>query len=109
MTRLRSLAEVERFVEAGIPVVVSLSWKLEDMPEAGYDTNGHLLVIVGFTGEGDPILNDPAANSNDNVRSIYTRENFEKVWQESTGGVAYVYHPRGTPLPANLPGATPNW
>ena len=29
MTRLRSLAEVERFVEAGIPVVVSLSWKLE--------------------------------------------------------------------------------
>ena len=29
VTRLRSLAEVERFVEAGIPVVVSLSWKLE--------------------------------------------------------------------------------
>ena len=48
-------------------------------------------------------------NSNDNVRSIYTRENFEKVWQESTGGVAYVYHPHGTPLPANLPGVTPNW
>ena len=64
------------------------------MPEAGYETNGHLLVIIGFTGEGDPILNDPAANSNDNVRSIYTRENFEKVWQESTGGVAYVYHPQ---------------
>ena len=29
VTRLRSLAEVERFVEAGIPVVVSLSWNLE--------------------------------------------------------------------------------
>ena len=109
VTRLRSLAEAELFIEAGIPVVVSLSWKLGDMPEAGYETNGHLLVIVGFTGEGDPILNDPAANSNDNVRSIYTRENFEKVWQESTGGVAYVYHPHGTPLPANLPGVTPNW
>ena len=109
VTRLRSLAEVERFVAAGIPVVVSLSWKLGDMPEAGYETNGHLLVIIGFTADGDPILNDPAANSNDNVRSIYTRENFEKVWQESTGGVAYVYHPLGTPLPANVSGATPNW
>jgi hypothetical protein len=109
VTRLRSLAEVERFLAARIPVVVSLSWKLKDMPEATYETNGHLLVIVGFTADGDPILNDPASNSNDNVRSIYTRENFEKVWQESTGGVAYIYHPVGTPLPANLPGVTPNW
>ncbi len=109
ITRLRSLAEVERFVAAGIPIIVSLSWKLGDMPEAGYETNGHLLVIVGFTADGDPILNDPAANSNDNVRSIYTRENFEKVWQESTGGVSYVFHPPGLALPANVPGVTPNW
>ena len=28
------------------------------------------------------------------MRSVYTRENFEKVWQESTGGVAYIYHPQ---------------
>jgi hypothetical protein len=109
VTRLRSLAEVERFVAAGIPVIVSLSWKLKDMPEATYETNGHLLVVVGFTADGDPVLNDPASNSNDNVRSIYTRENFEKVWQESTGGVAYIYHPAGTPLPANVAGVTPNW
>jgi hypothetical protein len=109
VTRLRSLAEVERFVDAGIPVIASVSWKLSDMPEAGYATNGHLLVIIGFTDEGDPIINDPAANSHENVLSVYTRENFEKVWQESTGGVVYIYHPKGTPLPANLPGVTPNW
>ncbi len=109
VTRLRSLQEVEAFVAAGIPVVTSQSWDLEEMPEAGYDTNGHLLVIVGFTDDGDPIINDPASNSNANVRSIYTRENFEKVWQESTGGVVYIYHPQGTPLPASLPGVTPNW
>ena len=109
VTRLRSLQEVELFVAAGIPVITSLSWDLEEMPEAGYDTNGHLLVIIGFTADGDPILNDPAASSNDNVRSIYTRENFERVWQESTGGVSYVYHPKGTHLPASVSGATPNW
>jgi hypothetical protein len=109
VTRLRSLAEAERFIAAGIPVVTSLSWDLAEMPEAGYETNGHLMVIVGFTADGDPILNDPASNSNANVRSIYTRENFEKVWQGSTGGVAYIYHPRNVPLPANLPGVTANW
>ena len=109
VTRLRSLAEVERFIAAGIPVIVSLSWKLSDMPEATYETNGHLLVIVGFTEDGDPVLNDPASNSNDNVRSVYTRENFEKVWQESTGGVAYIYHPQSTSPPAHLPDVTPNW
>ncbi len=109
VTRLRSLQEVEQLVAAGIPVITSQSWDLEEMPEAGYDTNGHLLVIIGFTDEGDPIINDPASSSDDNVRSIYTRENFERVWQESTGGVAYIYHPDGTPLPANLPDLTPNW
>jgi len=109
VTRLRSLAEAEQFIAAGIPVVTSLSWDLAEMPEAGYETNGHLMVIVGFTADGDPILNDPASNSNANVRSIYTRENFEKVWQGSTGGVSYIYHPSNVPLPANLPGVTPNW
>jgi hypothetical protein len=109
VTRLRSLAEVEKFIKAGIPVVVSLSWTLDEMPEAGYDTDGHLMVIVGFTKDGDPILNDPASNSNDNVRSIYTRTNFEKVWQESTNGIAYIYHPKNVKLPPHVKGATPNW
>ncbi|MFE6995204.1 C39 family peptidase [Microbacterium sp. NPDC057659] len=109
VTRLRSLAEAERFIARGIPVIVSLSWDLEEMPEAGYDTDGHLMVIVGFTAEGDPILNDPAANSNENVRSIYTRENFEKVWQNSTNGIAYIYTPQGKRLPDNVEGVTPNW
>ncbi|GAA5153454.1 peptidase C39 family protein [Nocardioides marinquilinus] len=109
VTRLRSLAEVERFVALGIPVVVSLSWDLEEMPEAGYDTDGHLMVVVGFTADGDPVLNDPASSSNDAVRNVYTRENFEKVWQESTGGISYVYTRPGTRLPAHVPGTTPNW
>lgn len=109
VTRLRSLAEAEQFIKAGIPVITSLSWDLEEMPEAGYDTDGHLMVIVGFTADGDPILNDPASNSNANVRSVYTRENFEKVWQESTSGVVYLYTPAGKKLPKNLPGVSANW
>lgn len=109
VTRLRSLAEVERFVAQGIPVVVSLAFDEEEMPEAGYSTNGHLMVVVGFTEDGDPILNDPASDSNDAVRNVYTRENFEKVWVDHSGGVSYIYTRPGTHLPANVAGETPNW
>jgi hypothetical protein len=109
VTRLRSLAEAERFIDAGIPLVVSLNWELEEMPEAGYETDGHLMVIVGFTADGDPILNDPASNSNEAVRNIYTRENFERVWQDSTDGIAYVIHPKQVRLPSHIPGLSHNW
>src|SRR5690606_7562374 len=90
VTRLRSLAEIERFVRAGIPVVVSLAFTEEEMPEAGYGTDGHLMVVRGFTEDGDPILNDPASDSNEAVRNVYTRENFERVWQQSSEGVVYL-------------------
>lgn len=109
VTRLRSLTEVEQFIKAGIPVITSQSFTAEQLPEAGYSTDGHLMVIIGFTKDGDPILNDPASNSDANVRSVYTRKNFEKVWQQSTGGVVYLYHPHNVRLPRNLPGVTRNW
>jgi len=109
VTRLRSLAEAERFVEAGIPLVVSINFTTEEMPEAGYETNGHLVVLRGFTADGDPVINDPNKASNEDVRVVYTRENFERVWQTSTDGLTYVFHPETTPLPPHLPGVTPNW
>lgn len=109
VTRLRSLAEAERFIEAGIPLILSINFDQEEMPEAGYGTNGHIVTLVGFTADGDPILNDPNKASNEAVRSVYTRENFERVWQTSTDGVTYVYRPRSVHLPGPVPNTTPNW
>jgi hypothetical protein len=109
VTRLRSLTELERFIRAGIPIVTSQSFQAEELPGAGYSTNGHLMVIRGFTRTGDVIANDPAAASNDAVRRVYPRAAFEKVWQRSTGGVVYVIHPKSRPLPSHVPGLTRNW
>lgn len=101
VTRLRSLNELEQYVEADIPIITSQSFEEEELPEAGYGTNGHLMVIVGFTEDGDVIANDPYAATNEDVRSVYPRADFENVWQRTTGtgGIAYVIFPPGHELP----------
>ena len=107
VTRLRSLAEAERFIAAGIPLVASIQGKLP-----GFffkKTSGHLLVIRGFTASGDVISNDPAVPDDTQVRKIYGRADFEGVWLSGSGGIVYVIVPSGTSLPANVEGLPNNW
>jgi hypothetical protein len=110
VTRLRSLAEAEQFIAARIPLVVSVSFKKGELTGAGYGTNGHLMVIRGFTATGDVIANDPASHllaDNTQVRVIYDREQFENIWVPHSGGIVYVIAPAGHPLPT--PPAEANW
>ena len=110
VTRLRDLGEAEAFILAGIPLVVSVTFREDELDGAGYDTSGHLLTIIGFTVEGDVVSNDPNSHrvaSNDQVRTVYRRDQFERVWLGSNGGLAYVLHPREVALPP--PPAEANW
>ncbi|MEU9506683.1 peptidase C39 family protein [Micromonospora sp. NPDC048170] len=99
VTRLRSLAEAEAFVAAGIPLIVSAAFTAGQVPGLDYDTAGHLMVLVGFTDAGAPVLNDPYAPDDDAVRRTVDRDRFEAAWQTGSGGVAYVLRPPGVPLP----------
>ena len=85
------------YLEAGIPIVVSVRFTRAELPEAGYATSGYLLVIVGFTAAGDVIVNDPASSDDAAVRRVYPRAEFANVWLPSTksGGVAYVIQRAG--------------
>jgi hypothetical protein len=107
VTRLRSLAEAELFLAAGIPLVASIAAGPGELDgfRLPHGTAGHLVVIAGFTHEGDPIVNDPAAPSNDAVRRRYDRWQFERAWLEGSGGAVYVITPPGIALPPS-PG---NW
>ena len=110
VTQLRSLAEAERFIKAGIPLVASIAFTSNKLDGFLFkSTAGHLLVIVGFTKEGNPVVNDPAATSDTSVRRTYDRAQFERNWMTSTGGIVYVIYPRGKALPANVPGVSANW
>ncbi|MFJ5544662.1 C39 family peptidase [Micromonospora chalcea] len=107
VTRLRSLAEAELFVAAGIPLIVSAAFTAGQVPGLDYDTRGHLIVLVGFTADGDPVLNDPYAPDDERVRRTVPRAPFERAWQVGSGGITYVLRPESTPLPP--PPAQANW
>ena len=101
VTRLRSLREAERFIAAGIPLVASISFGSGDLDGAPISsTNGHLLVIAGFTEGGDVVVNDPAARQSSGVRRTYDRGQFEDVWLPTSGGLVYVITDADHPLPA---------
>jgi hypothetical protein len=114
VVQLRSLTEAEQFIKAGIPLVVSVAFKKNQLDNAGYSTNGHLMVIRGFTPSGDVIVNDPASRlvaSNAAVENVFDRQQFADVWLPSSrsGGIAYVIHPAGSQLPASVSGLPANW
>jgi len=107
ITRLRSLTEAERFIEAGIPLIASINGVLPGFLFTS--TNGHLLVIRGFAANGDVITNDPAVRANAQARKVYPRADFERVWLGGSTGTVYVIHPPGVRLPANVAGLPANW
>ena len=105
ITRLRSLDDLERLIKAGIPVITSQSFLASELDGAGYGTSGHLMCVAGFTPDGDVVANDPASSSDDAVRNVYKRAQFETIWLRTkrinasggvsggTGGVCYLYFP----------------
>jgi Peptidase_C39 like family len=95
VTMLRNLRDAEPFIEAGIPLVASVAWSSNKLDTAIKSTNGHLMVIGGFTGDGDVIAYDPASDTNAQVRHVYDREQFERAWIPASGGVVYVIRPAG--------------
>jgi Peptidase_C39 like family len=101
VTRLASLQDAERFLVAGVPLVLSVAVKPGELqgfplPEG---TRGHLLVLCGVTASGDPIVCDPAAPSPDEVRRTYRRGELEPAWLGGSNGTVYVVHPFDVPLP----------
>ncbi|MDQ1043836.1 peptidase C39 family protein [Streptomyces sp. V4I2] len=105
VTRLGSLTDLETLIAAGIPAITSQSFLKEELTGAGYGTSGHLMTVIGFTATGDVIANDPNSPTNEAVRRVYKRREWENIWLRTkrynasgkvvsgTGGVCYLYFP----------------
>jgi hypothetical protein len=86
-------------VERNIPLVLSYAWSAGELPGAPLEHSaGHLAVLCGFTGNGDCVVNDPAAPG---VRVVYPRTELERIWQRN-GAIAYVVAPNGIEYAAVL-------
>lgn len=101
VTRWDDLAEVEDWIAAGIPVILSTRWDLLD-PERPPDREGHLVVCIGFTEHGDVVVNDPATwlDRGESVRRIYKRDNVLRAWANSHHTV-YLAYPENAKIPPN--------
>lgn len=86
----RGLDHVARFVEAGMPVAISISWRPGELPGAPVEhSDGHLLVVRGVD-RNWAYVNDPAAPQ---VAVRYGRAALDRIFR-AQGGVAYLVAPR---------------
>ena len=101
-TRLENLRQVEDYVAAGVPVALSVSFDLLNGKEKDQN-NGHLIVVAGFTKEGDVVVNDPWPNpkKENRVRKTFARERIIAAWQRSKQ-TAYVVVPSGVSVRREL-------
>jgi len=100
VSRLANLEEAERFIAAGIPLVMGISWKAGDLTGAPIEeSEGHLVVLAGFDAAGNPVVNDPAGENDEQVQRVYHRDELEKLWRKASGGMVYIITPMGITWP----------
>ncbi|HZO93895.1 MAG TPA: C39 family peptidase [Candidatus Baltobacteraceae bacterium] len=87
---LRGTDHVAAFLDAGLPVAVSLAWEERELPNAPLPrSDGHLVVVRGVDRER-VFVNDPAQPD---VATRYERATFDALFRRH-GGIAYVLAPR---------------
>ena len=92
--RLTDLAEVEDWIAAGIPVGLSVC--SDRLHHRGPGPNGHLIVCVGFTADGDPVVNDPGSSKD--IRRVYPRKDMIYAWSYGHNAV-YLIYPEDAEIP----------
>lgn len=81
---------LEAEIALGRPVVISHQWRAGELEGAPLpESAGHLTVVVGFTPQGDVVVNDPAGWPG-SVRRVYKRREIQRTWLERGRGIMYV-------------------
>lgn len=90
--RFERMEQLEEEIIAGRPVVISHRWSPGQLRGAPLPASaGHLIVVAGFTDEGDVVVNDPYADlrAGEPVRRIYRREDLHRTWLWQGNGIVY--------------------
>ena len=101
VARFGSLAELVPWLQAGVPVIVSVAWRAGELANAPIPASrGHLLVLAGFDTGGRAIVADPRGDTEAEVRRLYDAAELERAWQANSDGTVYLIYPRGWQVPA---------
>ncbi|MDK2930855.1 MAG: hypothetical protein PWR07_986 [Bacillota bacterium] len=91
VTRFPGFEPVQDEIAAGRPVIISIRFgpgQLKGGPLRS--TSGHLILVRGFTKDGDVIVNDPAGRTEAEGHVVYKRDELLRAWRN---GVAYIIRP----------------
>jgi hypothetical protein len=89
LTRFRNWDQLRATLATGQPVIASIRFKAGECPSfVMKQTAGHLIVIRGFTAEGDFVVNDPASKDRGNG-AVYKADDLRRAWLDH-GGVGYI-------------------
>ena len=102
VTRMGSMVQIEEWISAGVPVIISYAFGDGELPGTPISaSDGHIMLVRGFTETGDVIVNDPAASSDAGARIVYDRQKLEDLWLTHSGGTVYLIYPRGHVVPSD--------
>lgn len=104
VTRMSDISELEDWIASGLPVGLSVCY--DRLRGKGPGPNGHLVVLVGFTPNGDPIINDPGTSQH--VRKVFPRKNLAYAWSYSHNA-AYIMYPENSEIPTDRFGHWDSW
>lgn len=91
VTRFPGFEPVQDEIAAGRPVIISIRFGRGQLKGGPLNsTSGHLIVVRGFTKDGDVIANDPAGRTEAEGHVVYRRDELLRAWKN---GIAYIIRP----------------
>lgn len=98
VARFDHLTELESWLRAGVPVVISVAWKEGELQGAAVSqSNGHLMIVTALQGEY-VVTADPAGRDTSEVRRVYRADELGHAWQKNSQGTVYLIYPQGWPV-----------
>lgn len=95
---------IKEEIATGHPVILSIAYPKGVLSNAPVkSTAGHIIVCRGFTPEGDPICNDPAAKSEEIGHIVYKKEELERAWLTRKAAAIFIH-----PVEANSKSQIPS-
>ena len=86
----KSWQEVEEKISSGIPVIATICFETGELKGSMAESSqGHVIVVKGFSSDGNVVCNDPAGKDAKEGIVTYSRDDLEKVWFKKSG-IGYV-------------------